>query len=85
MIYGLMGTGKSTLANRLAEILDIEVLSTDRERRAMFGASTSPAGYGTGLYQPGSSQQDLRLTIPPGQFASRLGAVGDFGWRISFP
>ena len=52
MIYGLMGTGKSTLANRLAELLDIEVLSTDRERRAMFGASVSPASYGTGLYQP---------------------------------
>ncbi len=32
IIYGLMGTGKSTLANKLAELLDIEVLSTDRER-----------------------------------------------------
>jgi hypothetical protein len=47
-----MGTGKSTLAKKLAEVFDIEVLSTDHIRRSMLGASPSPASYGEDTYRP---------------------------------
>ena len=52
IIGGLMGTGKSTLAQRLADAFDIEVLSTDHVRRSLQGASNLPAGYGEDNYRP---------------------------------
>jgi predicted kinase len=52
-----MGTGKSTLARALAEASGIDVLSTDRARRALLGASAAPAGYGEGLYRPAARLQ----------------------------
>jgi aminoglycoside phosphotransferase family enzyme/predicted kinase len=58
IVGGLMGTGKSTLAAKLAEVFDIDVLSTDRLRHQLLGASTKPASYGEGHYQP-----DLRERI----------------------
>jgi aminoglycoside phosphotransferase family enzyme/predicted kinase len=58
VVFGLMGTGKSTLAKRLAAAFDIEYLSTDHIRRSMFGASPLPARYGEGLYDP-----DMRARI----------------------
>jgi hypothetical protein len=58
VVYGLMGTGKSTLAGKLGEAWDFEVLSTDRVRRSTMGASPSPAVYGEGLYRP-----DLRRQV----------------------
>jgi aminoglycoside phosphotransferase family enzyme/predicted kinase len=52
VVFGLMGTGKSTWAKQLAATFDIECISTDHIRRLMFGASTSPSRYGEGLYRP---------------------------------
>ena len=52
IVGGLMGTGKSTLAAKLADTFAVELLSTDRIRRSMLGASEAPAGYGEGHYQP---------------------------------
>jgi predicted kinase len=52
IVGGLMGTGKSTLAAKLAETLGAESLSTDLVRRSMLGPSKVPASYGEGLYQP---------------------------------
>jgi len=49
-VGGLMGSGKSTLAEAIARAFSIEVLSTDRIRRSMLGASPTPANYGEGLY-----------------------------------
>ncbi|MEX0612058.1 MAG: AAA family ATPase, partial [Pirellulales bacterium] len=52
IVGGLMGTGKSTLAEKLADAFGIEVLSTDRIRRAMLGVSQSQTDYGEGHYHP---------------------------------
>ena len=58
IVGGLMGTGKSTLATKLAEIFAVELFSTDHIRRAKLGSSETPAGYGEGHYQP-----DLRTQV----------------------
>jgi aminoglycoside phosphotransferase family enzyme/predicted kinase len=52
IVGGLMGTGKSTLAAKLAETLGVESISTDLVRHSMFGPSKVPAGYGEGHYKP---------------------------------
>jgi aminoglycoside phosphotransferase family enzyme/predicted kinase len=52
IVGGLMGTGKSTLAEALAQSFGVEVLSTDHIRRELLGASASPADYGEGHYRP---------------------------------
>jgi predicted kinase len=57
VVFGLSGTGKSTLAKKLAESLDVDVLSTDHIRRTMIGTSLSPANYGEGLYSADSRNQ----------------------------
>lgn len=49
-VGGLMGTGKSTLSAALADAYAAELLATDHVRRALLGASTSPAGYGQDNY-----------------------------------
>ncbi len=51
-VGGLMGTGKSTLANRLSTLTGAELLSSDSVRRKMFGVSQMPIGYGEKLYRP---------------------------------
>jgi aminoglycoside phosphotransferase family enzyme/predicted kinase len=51
VIGGLMGTGKSTLAEALADKLGARLLQTDALRRELQGASPVPADYGTGLYR----------------------------------
>jgi aminoglycoside phosphotransferase family enzyme/predicted kinase len=58
IVGGLMGTGKSTLAAKLAETFGVESLSTDLVRHSMFGPSSVPASYGEGHYQP-----DLRSRV----------------------
>lgn len=52
VVRGLMGTGKTTLASRLAEALGARRLSTDVLRRARLGDSPGPADYGAGHYAP---------------------------------
>ncbi len=52
VVRGLSGTGKTTLATRLAETLGIERFETDAIRRELFGKSDSPAGYGEANYEP---------------------------------
>lgn len=52
IVGGLMGAGKSTLARKLADAFDAELLSTDHIRRSMLGTSELPAGYGEGNYRP---------------------------------
>jgi predicted kinase len=58
IVGGLMGTGKSTLADQFAGAFDVEVLSTDRLRHELLGKSAEAAAYGEGHYQP-----DLRERI----------------------
>jgi aminoglycoside phosphotransferase family enzyme/predicted kinase len=52
VVGGMMGTGKSTLASALAEVFGAELLSTDRIRRSLLGASESPAGFAQDNYEP---------------------------------
>jgi hypothetical protein len=52
---GLMGSGKSVLADALAQRLDIEVLSSDVVRKESVGlqpTTPAPDAYGEGLYSP---------------------------------
>jgi predicted kinase len=50
IIGGLMGTGKSTLAESLAKSLAVDLLATDRIRRSLLGVSPRPRAYGEGAY-----------------------------------
>jgi aminoglycoside phosphotransferase family enzyme/predicted kinase len=57
VMRGLSGTGKSTVASALAELLGIEQLRTDAIRRELFGASRQPQAFGGGNYQPAQKRQ----------------------------
>jgi aminoglycoside phosphotransferase family enzyme/predicted kinase len=57
VMRGLSGTGKSTVAAALAELLGIEQLRTDAIRRELFGASDGPQSFGGGNYQPAQKRQ----------------------------
>jgi aminoglycoside phosphotransferase family enzyme/predicted kinase len=52
IVSGLMGTGKSSLAQGIAERLGATLLQTDAIRRGTFGAPAGAARYGEGIYQP---------------------------------
>jgi len=52
IVCGLMGSGKTTLATGLADLLGSDVLSTDSIRRELLGASPSPAAFNEGHYVP---------------------------------
>lgn len=58
VVYGLSGTGKTTLAQRLAEQLSIDSLGTDTIRRELYGKKVSSADSQAALYQP---SQRLRV------------------------
>ncbi|MBL9084432.1 MAG: AAA family ATPase [Planctomycetales bacterium] len=57
VMRGLSGTGKSTVAAALAELLGIEQLRTDAIRRELFGASDGSQSFGGGNYQPAQKRQ----------------------------
>jgi predicted kinase len=52
VVGGLMGTGKSSLAARLADGFGAELVSTDHIRQSLLGPSDAPAQYGRGVYEP---------------------------------
>lgn len=52
VVYGLPGTGKSTLARRLADALELDYLSTDSLRRELFGTQKSIPAPGEQQYTP---------------------------------
>jgi predicted kinase len=51
VVRGLTGTGKSTLARRLAQAWDAALIQTDVVREERFGRSTRPVDYDQGAYQ----------------------------------
>ncbi len=60
LVGGLPGTGKSTLAGRLADRLGAVVLSSDRLRKELAGLAPeapAPAGYEQGIYTPAWSRR----------------------------
>ena len=58
VLGGLMGTGKSTLACALAEVIASATISTDHIRHSLFGVSEAPAAFSRGHYRP-----DFRLQV----------------------
>ena len=57
---GLIGTGKSTIAQGVAEALELELYSSDRIRKARAGLTPDTpqrVAYGTGLYSAAVSEQ----------------------------
>src|SRR5690606_27711753 len=57
MVRGLMGTGKTTLAEFITQQLGSEHLQTDDIRNSMFGSRDKHAGYGDQLYSEENRQQ----------------------------
>ncbi len=59
VVRGLMGTGKSTLAEALANQIGAQWLQTDRIRRELFGTPEAPANeaYAAGRYRPENRQR----------------------------
>lgn len=57
VVCGLMGSGKTTLATALADVLGSDVLSTDTIRRELLGASPSPSAFNEGHYAQQLRQQ----------------------------
>lgn len=63
---GLMGTGKSTLAKRLAALLDAELLRSDVLRREIAGLGATDrtdAGFGKGAYSEAVNRDTYRLLL----------------------
>ena len=63
---GLMGTGKSTLARRLASRLGVEILRTDELRKEIAGldpAERRYERYGQGIYSPEVTRRTYQLAI----------------------
>jgi predicted kinase len=60
VIFGLMATGKTTLARALGEALDLPVISSDVVRKTLAGlipATPTPLKFGTGIYAEDFSQR----------------------------
>jgi len=60
MTTGLIGTGKSTIAQGVAEALDLRLFSSDRVRKERAGLSPETpqrVAYGDGLYSASTSEQ----------------------------
>jgi len=50
VVRGRSGTGKSTLAEAVAQRLGVSLLQTDKMRRELLGKNQTPVGYGQGKY-----------------------------------
>jgi uncharacterized protein len=57
VVGGLAGTGKTTLADALANALGAEILRTDVIRRNLFGASSRAAPPNAGIYRAENKEQ----------------------------
>lgn len=57
---GLMGTGKSTLAQALANTLGLHKISSDNVRREIFGGEGRMSGFGQGVYRPDQVEKVYR-------------------------
>ncbi len=82
IVCGLSGTGKSTIAKRLAERLGCEVFSSDVVRKKLFDRSPDvepSANYGAGIYHPELTQMtyDALLCQVRAMLASGRGVIVD--------
>lgn len=73
VIGGLPGTGKSTLARRLAEQRGWTVLRSDEVRKGLFGSSSDGSGFKEGIYTEEATAKVYEAMI------SRAGALLEMG------
>lgn len=63
LVGGLPGTGKSTVARRLAEVAAFDIIRTDELRKELTGGSANdskPAGFEQGIYTPEWTERTYR-------------------------
>lgn len=85
VVGGLPGTGKSTLAGRLADRLGFVLLSTDEVRRELAAGGrlrAGPCAYGEGLYAPPRVARVYRELLGRARLALRMGesVILDASW-----
>ncbi len=85
LVGGLPGTGKSTLARRLASELGASVLRSDEIRKELAGIPTdqrAPAPHGAGIYSPASTEATYQEMLDRATAALGLGetVVLDASW-----
>lgn len=73
VVGGLMGTGKSTVAQAVAEAMGSEYLQTDAVRRELFGDGQSQQDYGQGHYAPHARQAVYQEMHRQAEFLLRRG------------
>jgi aminoglycoside phosphotransferase family enzyme/predicted kinase len=74
---GLIGSGKSTIAQGVAEALELEVYSSDRIRKERAGLTPDTpqhVAYGTGLYSAAMSEQTYEALATSARDALQRGA-----------
>ena len=80
LVGGVVGTGKSTVAEALAEQLGGVVISSDRVRKQLAGLPASSrvhASFDEGLYAPDAGGAHLRGLVRARSSRRRIGARGD--------
>jgi predicted kinase len=85
LVGGSPGTGKTTLANDLADALGFLVLSSDEVRKDLMGMAHTQHAYappGQGIYTPAISAQTYEALIRQGRHVIALGesVVLDASW-----
>ena len=85
LVGGSPGTGKTTLANDLADALDLLVLSSDEVRKDLMGIAHTEHAYappGQGIYTPAISARTYEELIRKGRHVIELGesVVLDASW-----
>ena len=78
LVGGLPGTGKSTLAAGLGDVLGAAVLRSDEVRKELAGlapTTPAPAPFGEGLYTPASTARTYDTLLERAAVGLRLGEV----------
>ncbi|HEY8524681.1 MAG TPA: AAA family ATPase [Acidimicrobiales bacterium] len=93
VVGGLPGTGKTTLATGLGDVLGATVLRSDEIRKELAGldpTQPAPAGYGGGIYTPAATAATYREMLNRARIALELGetvvldaSFTDERWRVA--
>jgi aminoglycoside phosphotransferase family enzyme/predicted kinase len=76
---GIVGTGKSTIAKGLAEILGMDLLQTDALRRQIVLEVPPPGSYGVGIYQAERRREvyELIFELASSRLSERISVILD--------
>ena len=76
---GIVGTGKSTIAKQLAELLGMDLLQTDDLRRRILLEVPSPGSYGAGIYRTERRREvyDLLFELASSKLSERISVILD--------